>query len=101
MNNVTTLVAAIAITLLPMLAAAQSEPSSDAESLKIAALEALISAPPGRALPLVKKVLAGDNSDEVKERALFILSQIDTAEAHSMLLQLVNEGSGELKLALE
>ena len=40
-------------------------------------------------MPLVKKVLAGDNSDEVKERALFILSQIDTAEAHSMLLQLV------------
>jgi HEAT repeat protein len=70
----------------------------DSEQLKIAALEALISAPPDRALPLVAKVLAGDNSDELKSRALFVLSQIDLPEAQNVLLDTATNGSGELKL---
>ena len=56
---------------------AVSEVEDPNEVLKVAALEALISAPPERALPLVIKVLDTDNTDEVKERALFVLSQID------------------------
>ena len=43
---------------------------SDRDELKITALEALMSAPPERALPAVRKVLEGDSSDEVKESAL-------------------------------
>ena len=70
----------------------------ESEQLKIAALEALLSSPPDRALPLVAKVLAGDNSDEVKSRALFVLSQIDLPEAQSVLLDTARNGSGELKL---
>lgn len=92
------LTVAIVITLLAVIAFAQSEPLSDAEELKIVALEALISAPPERAMPLLRKVLAGKSSDDVKERALFILGQIDSLEAQSMLLQIASEGSGELKL---
>jgi HEAT repeat protein len=92
------LTAAVMITLLAVIAFAQSEPLNDAEELKIVALEALISAPPERAMPLLRKVLAGKSSDDVKERALFILGQIDSAEAQSMLLQLASEGSGEPKL---
>ncbi len=60
--------------------AAQNKTSSDTEQLKIAAIEALITAPPDRALPLVNKVLTGNNRDELKEKALFILSQIDRPE---------------------
>ena len=70
----------------------------ESEQLKIVALEALLSSPPDRALPLVAKVLAGDNSDEVKSRALFVLSQIDLPEAQSVLLDTARNGSGELKL---
>jgi HEAT repeat protein len=69
----------------------------DADELKIAALEALIAAPPERALPAVTRVLQGDNSDEVKESALFILSQIDTPEARNLLLQTARQESGDLQ----
>jgi HEAT repeat protein len=67
------------------------------EELKIAALEALISAPPERAMPIVQKVLAGDDSDELKAHALFVLSQIDTPEAQSLLVDTARNSSGELQ----
>jgi HEAT repeat protein len=72
--------------------------ADDAEQLKIAALEALISAPPERALPIVEKVLAGNHSDEVKSRALFILSQIDMPEAQAILLTTARSQNGDLQL---
>jgi len=72
--------------------------ANDAEQLKIAALEALMSAPPDRALPLVAKVLASDNSDEIKLRALFVLSQIDLPEAQTILLETARNDGGELRL---
>jgi HEAT repeat protein len=77
--------------------AAQNDSNSDTEQLKIAAMEALISAPPERALPLVNKVLDGNSSDELKERALFILSQIDRPEAQETLLRFARESTGELQ----
>lgn len=88
--------------LLPSIAlAAGHEPDeniSERDSLKIAALEALMSAPPEKALPLVDKVLAGNHSTEVKERALFILSQIDSDEAQATLLRFAREDNSELQL---
>jgi HEAT repeat protein len=68
------------------------------DELKLAAVEALITAPADKALPLVSKVLAGNHSTEVKEAALFILSQIDEPEAQTTLLKFANEESGELQL---
>ena len=72
-------------------------PRTDAEELKLAALEALLSAPPERALPLVTKVLDGSSSDEVKARALFVLSQIDEPEAQARLAEVVHSSSGRLQ----
>jgi HEAT repeat protein len=68
------------------------------DELKLAAIEALITAPDDKALPLVSKVLAGNHSDEVKEAALFILSQIDLPEAQETLLNYAREASGEMQL---
>ena len=68
------------------------------DELKLAAVEALITAPADKALPLVSKVLAGNHSTEVKEAALFILSQIDEPEAQTTLLRFATEESGELQL---
>lgn len=76
---------------------AQDNAADESEQFKIAALEALMAAPPDRALPLVAKVLAGNHSDEVKSRALFVLSQIDNAEAQSLLLETARTGNEELK----
>ena len=72
--------------------------SDVSEELKIAALEALMLAPEKQALPIVSKVLAADHSSEVKERALFILSQIDSVEAQSILVGFAREENGELRL---
>jgi HEAT repeat protein len=69
----------------------------DTEQLQQTALEALIMAPPERAMPIVQRVLAGDSSDELKERALFVLSQIDTPEAQTLLIESAKNSSGELQ----
>ena len=79
--------------LLTYGAAAQT----DDDELKEAAVEALISAPPERALPLVQKVLAGEHSNSIKEKALFILSQIELAEAQTALLAYATDADGELQ----
>ena len=83
--------------LLATSVVAQDDTSKDDEALKIAAVEALIAAPPERALPLARKVLAGNNSDNVKEKALFILSQIDAPEAQETLLSFAREANGPLQ----
>ena len=70
----------------------------DDEALKMVALEALMSAPSERALPIVIRVLEGTGSDEMKEAALFILSQIDDPEANAQLLKMAQSASGELRL---
>lgn len=88
---------------LALVAAAESTAQDavstvESDQLKIAALEALMSVPPERALPLVSKVLSGDSSDEVKSSALFVLSQIELPEAQAILIETATTGSGELKL---
>jgi HEAT repeat protein len=91
------LLAATLLSLSVTVTYAQDDSSSDRDELKIAALEALISAPPERALPRVRKILEGNSSDEVKESALFILSQIDLPEAQALLVETANQMSGELQ----
>jgi HEAT repeat protein len=88
----------IALGLLMTAGAAAQKTNDDSEQLKIAALEALISAPAERALPIVSKVLNGDFSNDLKSRALFVLSQIDRPEAQQLLLETANTGSSKLRL---
>jgi HEAT repeat protein len=87
-----------AASLLSTPSIAQSDVSDVSEELKIAAVEALIAAPADKALPLVTKVLEGNHSNEVKERALFVLSQIDRPEAQSTLLKVARENQNDLGL---
>jgi HEAT repeat protein len=60
---------------------------TEQESLALAAMEGLMSQPPQRSLPIIRKVLAGSQTTLVKKRALFVLSQIDSPEADELLLQ--------------
>jgi HEAT repeat protein len=95
--------AKVTFTLLAVLfgqaCVAQSATRDSAEQLKMAALEALILAPSNKVLPLVDKVLAGEHSTELKERALFILSQNAAPEAQATLFNLAQVEGGELQKA--
>jgi hypothetical protein len=70
---------------------AQTRPASRTESelsdeeFADIALMGLMNAPPERALPLLKKVLASQRSTKVKKRALFVLSQLETDEAMNVV----------------
>ncbi len=95
MTRFTKLSVAMLLLAFSVQAVAQTD---DSEELKIAALEALISAPPERAMSVAGRVLAGDHSDDVKERALFILSQVDLPEAQQILLDTARNGDGEIRV---
>jgi hypothetical protein len=71
-------------------------PTGD-EELALAALEGLMAQPGDRALPIIKKVLAGSQSTLVKKRALFVLSQIDSPEARQILGQASRSTDAELR----
>lgn len=57
------------------------------EELALAAMEGLMAQSAARALPIIKKVLAGTQTTLVKQRALFVLSQLESPEAEEILLQ--------------
>jgi len=68
------------------------------EDIAETAVEGLLNAPPARAVPLLKKVLASQHSTKVKKRALFVLSQIDQADALDSVLDVArNNADPELR----
>jgi HEAT repeat protein len=97
MSTYLKLLASFAIVLTASALFAQDNSTGENDELKIAALEALIAAPPELALPRVRKILEGNSSDEVKESALFILSQIDLPEAQTLLVETANQMDGEMQ----
>src|SRR5688572_7335116 len=87
-----------AIAQTPPAKPAQAErPSGGDEELALAALEGLMSQSSERALPIIKKVLAGSQTTLVKQRALFVLSQIDGAEAQQILLQAAHSSDAAMR----
>lgn len=78
--------------------AGKGDPGVADDDLADIAVEGLLNAPPERALPLLKKVLASQRSLKVKKRALFVLSQLDTPEAMNVVLGAAkNAGEPELR----
>jgi HEAT repeat protein len=55
------------------------------EADALMALDALLAGGNQKAVPLLQKVLAGDHSDRVKGRAIFVLSQIDPTAAEGAI----------------
>lgn len=80
----------------PRAPAAERAPTSD-EQLALAALEGLMVQPAERALPIIKKVLAGPQTKLVKKRALFVLSQVDSPEAQQILLTTSRSADAEMR----
>lgn len=83
--------------LLALSVSGFAQDEQDGDELKLAALHALMTAPPERAMPLLRKVLAGDNSEQVKENALFVLSQVQSPEAADLLLEIAREDDNTLR----
>jgi len=72
---------------LTVCALANAQKPTPDEELALAALEGLMAQPSERALPIIKKVLGGTQTTLIKQRALFVLSQMDSPEAQQILLQ--------------
>jgi HEAT repeat protein len=70
---------------------------TDDESLALTAIEGLMAAPPERAIPLLKRVVAGPQSLRVKQRALFVLGQFDKPEAVAILVELARSANLSMK----
>lgn len=59
----------------------------DDEETKLLALNSLMDSDPKRALPILQKFLASNNSPRLKAQALFVLAQSDSEEARQSLMQ--------------
>ncbi|HEX2342921.1 MAG TPA: HEAT repeat domain-containing protein [Vicinamibacterales bacterium] len=70
------------------------------EEMKLMALNALQHQDPERAVPMIEKLLAGNNPPKVKKRALFVLAQIDSPAARQLLAKIARgEGHPDLQRA--
>jgi HEAT repeat protein len=72
--------------------AATTTPADDEELAEVA-VTGLMQAPPERAIPILRKVLKGSHSLEVKKRALFVLSQLDDTAALDVLGEVASGSS--------
>lgn len=88
-------IAALLLTAGSVLA---QEAGSDQQSMKMIALEALMTAPDEKALPIVIKLLDGNDSADIKQHALFILSQIEDPAAGKKLLEIAGDSSNPLRV---
>lgn len=79
-----------------------TKPVSEAtrEEDALMALDALLASSSERAIPILKKALAGDHSEKVKARALFVLTQID-ADAANDALDAILAGPNSKRLKAE
>jgi HEAT repeat protein len=71
--------------------APQTEPD---ENLKLLALNALMQQDQEQAVPILQKILAGNQSEELKSRALFVLAQNRSPQAEALINQIAQGQSG-------
>lgn len=69
----------------------QAEPD---ENLKLLALNALMQQDQTQAVPILQKILTGNQSEELKSRALFVLAQNPSPEAQTLIGQIARGQSG-------
>jgi hypothetical protein len=69
------------------------------EELKLIAVNSLMQSSPDQALPILQKLLAGNNSEKVKDRALFVLTQNSSPQARKLLTDMArNSANPDLQL---
>lgn len=71
------------------------EPQAEAdENLKLLALNALMQQDQAQAVPILEKILSGNQSEELKSRALFVLAQSQSPQAETLIGQIAHGQSG-------
>lgn len=63
------------------------------EELKLLALQSLMNSDPDKAVPALEKILQGNNSPKVKDRAMFVLAQSGSEKAQQILLTAARNNS--------
>lgn len=71
---------------------ARSPERVEDDELKLYALDALMQVEPEKAVPVLERILAGRQSLQLKQRALFVLSQSDSPRAREILLRTARTG---------
>jgi len=69
----------------------QGEPD---ENLKLLAVNALMQQDPSQAVPILQKILSGNQSEELKSRALFVLAETRTPQSDAVVNQIAQGQSG-------
>ncbi len=69
----------------------QAEPD---ENLKLLALNALMQQDQAQAVPILQKILSGNQSEELKSRALFVLAESHSPQADALVGQIAQGQSG-------
>lgn len=64
------------------------------ENLKLLALNALMQQDQEQAVPILQKILSGNQPDELKSRALFVLAQSNSPQAQALIGQVAQGQSG-------
>ncbi len=64
------------------------------ENLKLLALNALMQQDQAQAVPILQKILSGNQSEELKSRALFVLAQSRSPQAEALVSQVAHGQSG-------
>lgn len=80
-----------------MKGAAANPESFSGEEEKLLALNAIMQSDPDKAVPYIEKLLHGNSSSKVKERALFVLSQSGSDRAQQTLLSIAKTGDPDLQ----
>jgi len=63
------------------------------EELKMLALQSLLNTDPEKAIPLLDKIIQGNYSSKLKDKALFVLSQSGSEKAQQILLTLAKSNN--------
>ena len=71
-----------------------SPQAEDDENLKLLALNALMQQDQAQAVPILQKILSGNQSEELKSRALFVLAQSHSPQAEALVSQIAQGQSG-------
>jgi len=64
------------------------------ENLKLLALNALMQQDQAEAVPILQKILSGNQPEELKSRALFVLAQSQSPQAEALINQIAQGQSG-------
>src|ERR1700739_1414719 len=64
------------------------------ENPKLLALNALMQQDQAQAMPILEKILSGNQSEELKSRALFVLAQSQSPQAEALINQIAQGQSG-------